>query len=221
MINIFIGYDTKQTVAYHVCVNSIINKSTNPISINPLALNLLSDYEETHTDASNEFGYTRFLVPHLMNYNGWVIYIDGDMILQDDIVNLWNLRDDSKAIIVVKHDYRTKLSTKYLNAVNENYPRKNWSSVILWNCNHPAHKILSPEFVQNSTGQYLHRFSWLLDNDIGELPVEWNWLADEYGVNTDAKLIHYTLGTPCFENFANSPMSELWHTELKLAGFSR
>ena len=221
MINIFIGYDTKETVAYHVCSNSIIRQSTQPVSIVPLALTLLDDYTETHTDASNEFVYSRFLVPHLMDYNGWAVFIDGDMILQDDISNLWNLRDDSKAVMVVKHDYKTKMPIKYFGAKNEDYPRKNWSSVILWNCNHPAHKILSPEFIQQSTGQYLHRFGWLTDTDIGELPIEWNWLADEYGVNNNAKLIHYTLGTPCFEEFADTPMGELWHEELKLAGFSK
>lgn len=221
MINIFIGYDTKETVAYHVCSNSIIRQSTQPVSIVPLALTLLDDYTETHTDASNEFVYSRFLVPHLMDYNGWAVFIDGDMILQDDISNLWSLRDDSKAVMVVKHDYKTKMPIKYFGAKNEDYPRKNWSSVILWNCNHPAHKILSPEFIQQSTGQYLHRFGWLTDTDIGELPIEWNWLADEYGVNNNAKLIHYTLGTPCFEEFADTPMGELWHEELKLAGFSK
>ena len=219
MIKVVIGYDSKETIAYHVCSNSIVRQATQPVSIMPLALNLLDDYTETHTDTSNEFVYSRFLVPHLMNYNGWAIFVDGDMILQDDISNLWNLRDDSKAVMVVKHDYKTKMPIKYFGAKNEDYPRKNWSSVILWNCNHPAHKILSPEFIQQSTGQYLHRFSWLTDNDIGELSVEWNWLADEYGVNNDAKLIHYTLGTPCFEEFANTPMSEHWHTEFKLAGF--
>jgi len=221
MISIFVGYDTKETVAYHVCSNSIIRQSTQPISIMPLALTLLDSYTETHTDASNEFVYSRFLVPHLMDYNGWAIFIDGDMILQDDISNLWNLRDNSKAVMLVKHDYKTKMPIKYFGAKNEDYPRKNWSSVILWNCSHPAHKTLSPEFVQSSTGQYLHRFSWLTDNDIGELPVEWNWLADEYGVNNNAKLIHYTLGTPCFEEFADTPMSEYWHEEFKLAGFSK
>jgi lipopolysaccharide biosynthesis glycosyltransferase len=219
MIKIVIGYDTKETVAYHVCSNSIVRQATQPVSIMPLALTLLDDYTETHTDASNEFVYSRFLVPHLMNYNDWAVFIDGDMILQDDITNLWNLRDDSKAVMVVKHDYKTKMPIKYFGAKNEDYPRKNWSSVILWNCNHPAHKILSPEFIQQSTGQYLHRFSWLNDADIGELPIEWNWLADEYGVNNNAKLIHYTLGTPCFEEFTNTPMSQHWHTELKLAGF--
>ena len=221
MIKVVIGYDSKETIAYHVCSNSIVRQATQHVSIMPLALNLLDDYTETHTDTSNEFVYSRFLVPHLMNYNGWAIFVDGDMIFQDNIANLWNLRDDSKAVMVVKHDYKTKRPIKYLNAKNEDYPRKNWSSVILWNCNHPAHKILSPEFIQQSTGQYLHRFGWLTDTDIGELPIEWNWLADEYGVNNNAKLIHYTLGTPCFEEFADTPMGELWHEELKLAGFSK
>ena len=219
MITIFIGYDAKETIAYHVCVNSIIRQSTQPINIVPLSLNLLNDYKETHTDASNQFAYTRFLIPYLMGYNGCAIFIDGDMVLQDDITNLYELFDSNYAVQVIKHDYKTKRSTKYLGAKNEDYPRKNWSSVVLWNCAHPKNKILTTEFVQTALGSQLHRFTWLDDADIGELPVEWNWLADEYGENPNVKLIHYTLGTPCFEEFANTPMSEHWHAELKLAGF--
>jgi hypothetical protein len=113
--------------------------------------------------------------------------------------------------MVVKHDYQTKASIKYLGNINENYPRKNWSSVMLWNCSHPKHKILTPEFVSKQTGKFLHRFSWLDDNDIGELPVEWNWLACEYEKNTGAKLIHYTLGTPCFKDFRDTDMAEIWY----------
>lgn len=219
MITIFIGYDAKETIAYHVCVNSIIRQSTQPLNIVPLALNLLSDYTETHTDASNQFAYTRFLIPYLMDYKGYAIFIDGDMVLQEDITNLYKLFDSNYAVQVVKHDYKTKRSTKYLGAKNEDYPRKNWSSVVIWNCAHPKNKMLTTDFVQTASGSQLHRFTWLDDADIGTLPVEWNWLADEYGENPNAKLIHYTLGTPCFEEFANTPMSELWHTELKLAGF--
>ena len=219
MINIFVGYDTKETIAYHVCTNSIIRNATVPVSINPLSLNLLKEYTETHTDGSNQFVYTRFLVPHLMNYQGCAIFIDGDMVLQEDITNLYKLFDSKYAVQVVKHNYKTKMSTKYLGAKNEDYPRKNWSSVVLWNCAHPKNKTLTPAFVQTASGSQLHRFTWLDDSDIGELPIEWNWLADEYGENPNTKLIHYTLGTPCFEEFADTPMSEHWHTELKLAGF--
>ena len=135
------------------------------------------------------------------------------MIVREDITNLWNLRNRHCAVQVVKHDYKTKRSTKYLGSKNEDYPRKNWSSVILWNCSHPLNFALTPKVIETSTGKYLHRFSWLNDSDIGELPIEWNWLPDEYGPNTNAKLLHYTLGTPCFHEFADTPQSEEWHRE--------
>jgi lipopolysaccharide biosynthesis glycosyltransferase len=213
MINIFIGYDHREAIAYHVCANSIIRQSSKPISLIPLALRNLQDYEEKHTDGSNQFIYSRFLVPHLMEYKGWAIFMDGDMLVRDDIVKLWEMRDDTKAVQVVKHDYKTKLSEKYLGSKNEDYPRKNWSSVILWNCGHPANAAVTPEFVQNATGSQVHRFTWLTDDLIGELPIEWNWLPDEFGANLDAKLIHYTLGTPCFHDFATTPMADEWHRE--------
>ena len=213
MINVFIGFDPREAIAYHVCANSIIRHSSNAVALVPLALNNLGSYTETHSDGSNQFIYSRFLVPHLMNYNGWAIFIDGDMILRDDISKLWELRDETKAVQVVQHNYTTKMNEKYLGAKNENYPRKNWSSVILWNCSHPANRKVTPEFVQLSTGAQVHRFSWLDDNEIGELPIEWNWLPDEFGPNYNAKLLHYTLGTPCFHEFATSPMADEWHKE--------
>ena len=214
MIPVFIGYDPREAVAYHVCSNSIIRHSSQPVSLNPLALNILKDYEETHTDGSNHFIYSRFLVPHLMDYQGWAIFMDGDMILRSDITELWNLRDDSKAVMVVKHDYKTKMTTKYLGSKNEDYPCKNWSSMILWNCGHLKNRTLSPEFVQGATGAQLHRFTWLdAQEDVGELPVVWNWLPDELGENCDAKLLHYTLGTPSFHDFATTPMGSEWHRE--------
>jgi lipopolysaccharide biosynthesis glycosyltransferase len=213
MIPIFIGYDPREAIAFHVCSNSIIRHSSHPVSINPLALNILKDYEEKHTDGSNHFIYSRFLVPHLMEYKGWAIFMDGDMLLRDDIEKLWALRDESKAVMVVKHDYKTKMTEKYLGAKNDNYPRKNWSSVILWNCNHAANKVVTPEFIETATGAQLHRFTWLADELVGELPKVWNWLPDEFGANQDAKLLHYTLGTPSFHDFATTPMGDEWHRE--------
>jgi len=213
MIPVFVGYDPREPIAYHVCVNSIIRHASQPIAIIPLALNLLRDYKETHPDGSNHFIYSRFLVPHLTDYTDWAIFIDGDMIVREDITNLWNLRDPDFAVQVVKHDYQTKRTVKYLGSKNENYPRKNWSSVILWNCAHTFNVGLTPDFIESATGKYLHRFTWLNDSDIGELPIEWNWLPDEYGPNTNAKLLHYTLGTPCFHEFADTPQSEEWHRE--------
>ena len=212
-IPIFVGYDPREAVAYHTCVNSIIRNSSRPVAIVPVALNLFRDYAETHTDGSNHFIYTRFLVPHLMEYTGHAIFIDGDMIVRGDIAELWDLRNPGLDVQVVKHDYKTRMPIKYLGAKNEDYPRKNWSSVILWNCNSFPNRRLTPEFVQRSTGSALHRFSWIEDDRIGELPKEWNWLPDEYGPNPAAKLLHYTLGTPCFQEFADTPQGNEWHRE--------
>lgn len=213
IIPVFIGYDPREAIAYHVCVNSIIRHSTSPVAIHPVALNLFQDYTETHKDGSNHFIYTRFLVPYLMNWSGWAIFIDGDMVVRDDITKLWQLREIDKDVMVVKHDYKTRMTEKYLGSKNEDYPRKNWSSVILWNCNSFPNRKLTPEFVQKATGAELHRFSWIKDQRIGTLPPEWNWLPDEYGKNDQAKLLHYTLGTPCFHEFADTPQGEQWHRE--------
>ena len=218
-IPIFIGYDPREAVAYHTCANSIIRQASQSVAIIPLALNLFSDYQETHTDGSNQFIYSRFLVPHLMGYTGHAIFIDGDMIVRGDIVELWEQRNSYFDVQVVKHDYQTKMTEKYLGAKNENYPRKNWSSVILWNCGSYPNRRLTPEFIQKSTGAQLHRFTWIDDERIGELPPEWNWLPDEYGPNLNAKLLHYTLGTPCFHEFATTPQGDEWHREHMLADY--
>ena len=218
-IPVFIGYDPREAIAYHVCANSIIRNSSKPVSIIPLALNLLDDYRETHTDGSNHFIYSRFLVPHLMQFQGHAIFMDGDMIVNGDIAELWDMRDCDTDVQVVKHDYQTRMTTKYLGSPNENYPRKNWSSVILWNCNSLHNRCLTPDYVMQSTGAHLHRFSWLDDSRIGELPPEWNWLPDEYGISTDAKILHYTLGTPCFHEFATTPQADVWHRERMLTEY--
>ena len=192
-IKIVIGFDQRESIAYHTFSQSIIEKTSWPVILIPLVMNALNGYKETHKDLSNDFIYSRFLTPHLNNFHGWAIFADGDMIWQTDIKELWDLRDDSKALLVVKHDYQTKTYQKYLGNINENYPKKNWSSLILWNCNHPKHKILTPDFIAHQTGKYLHRFSWLDDNDIGELPKEWNWLAIEYEAINNADLLYLAL----------------------------
>jgi len=218
VITVFIGYDPDEAVAFHVCANSIIRQATQPINIVPLALNLLNDYTETHQDGSNAFTYLRFLVPHLMDYQGHAIYIDGDMVLLNDIANLDRLFSDTFAVQVVKHNYQTTQSIKYFGAKNENYPRKNWSSVILWNCEHDANRLLTPGYVQQNTGSHLHRFTWLSDGEIGGLPPEWNWLPDELGQNDQAQLLHYTLGIPCFNK---STAGVEWYQERALTEYYR
>lgn len=213
MIHTFIGFDPREAVVYHVCVNSLVRHCSEPLSVTPLALKNLRFYNEAHTDGSNAFIYSRFLVPHLMGYKGWAIFMDGDMLLRDDLAKLWALRDNSKAVMCVHHNYKTRARGKYLGSSNADYPRKNWSSVVLWNCAHEANRVVTPGFVMEATGAQLHRFTWLNDEDIGHLPVEWNWLPDEFGANEDAKLLHWTLGAPCFHEYANAPMAAEWHRE--------
>jgi lipopolysaccharide biosynthesis glycosyltransferase len=213
MIPIFIGYDPNESVAFHTCSSSIIRNTSEPVAIIPLALNLLNNYKEVHNDGSNTFTYTRFLVPYLTKYFGHAIFLDGDMLVLDDIVNLWNMRSNNYAVQVVKHNYKTKSKIKYLNNHNADYPKKNWSSVMIWNCSHAKNKFLTPISIAESTGEILHRFTWLNEDEVGDLPLEWNWLSDEYGTNEDAKLIHYTLGIPDFKQFSNVVYSDLWEKE--------
>ena len=210
IVDVVVGFDQREAVAYHAFTQSVIEKSSIPIRFLPLNINSLTNYKETHEDGSNEFIYSRFLVPYLMNFKGWAIYADGDMVCLEDIKKLWNLRDNKYAIQVVKHDYKTKIKNKYWGNKNENYPRKNWSSLILWNCEHKSHKILTPDFIQKQTGAFLHRFNWIKDSEIGDINKEWNWLAMEYEEKQDINLIHYTIGTPCFEEYQNSSLASYW-----------
>jgi len=154
-VKIYIGFDQRESVAYHTFVQSLIENASIPLQITPLAVKNLNAYKEKHNDKSNDFVYSRFLTPFLNDFEGWAIFADGDMVCQTDIKELLDLRDDSKALQVVKHDYQTKAHQKYLGNINQDYPRKNWSSVILWNCAHPKHKILTPDFISNQTGKYL------------------------------------------------------------------
>lgn len=207
---LIVGFDQREALAYHTFCQSVLEKTSRPIQFVPLTENAMPFYKESHDDGSNKFIYSRFLTPYLCGYKGVAVFADGDMICCSDISELYDLFDSEKAVQVVKHDYLTKFPKKYFGNKNENYPRKNWSSVILWNCGHPAHACLTPEFIRQQPGSFLHRFSWLEDDLIGELPRDWNWLAAEYEDNPKAKLIHYTLGTPCIKGFENSAMSKVW-----------
>ena len=212
-IPVFVGYDPREAIAYHVCANSIIRNASAPVAIIPVALNLFTDYKETHGDNSNHFVYTRFLVPYLMDFKGRAIFIDGDMVVRGNIIELYESLKTAHDVAVVKHDYKTRMPVKYMGAPNEDYPRKNWSSVIVWDCQSYPNRRLTPDFVQKQPGSFLHRFSWIDDDRIQALPPEWNWLPDELGENAEAKLLHYTLGTPCFHEFADTTQAAEWHSE--------
>ena len=206
-MKIFIGYDAVESVAYHVLVQSIINNSSIPVEIIPLKQTMLPIYRrERDPKQSNEFSFTRFLVPYLCNYEGFALFMDLDMLFRTDPAELWNLRDSTKSVQVVKHDYTPKTRTKYLGNIQYSYPRKNWSSVMLLNC--AKCTTLTPEYVNSAPALDLHRFKWT--TEIGELAPEWNHLVGEYAPNPDAKIVHFTIGGPWFPEYMNTEFSEEW-----------
>jgi hypothetical protein len=208
-VRIYVGYDPREAVVYHTFCESVLNHSSIPVSFHPLSLSYLGSITGRR-DASNDFGYSRFLVPWLCKYNGWALYADGDMVFKADVAELYAMREQDKDVMVCKHVYETKAESKYLGSKNESYPRKCWSALILWNCVNNPNRRLTPEYVAEHDGAHLHRFSWLKDERIGELPLEWGWLDTEYNHNPDAKLVHYTLGAPCFPEYKDCDHSSDW-----------
>ena len=209
-ITLVVGFDQREAISYHTFCQSVLEKSSLPVRFIPLAENTLAFYRESHKNISNRFIFSRFLTPYLLGFHGMAVYADGDMVCQADIAELLDLFDPSKAVQLVQHNYETKSSKKYLNNTNINYPRKNWSSLVIFNCGHPSNRILTPAYIEERDGAHLHRFGWLKDEEIGALPAEWNWLATEYDDNPAAKIVHYTLGTPCFKDYRQAEMSEAW-----------
>lgn len=215
MIRVFAGYDAREAVGYHVFCSSVIRHSTDPVAIHPLGLSLLRGYREKHIDGTNDFIYSRFLVPWLCGYEGWAIFVDGaDMLCRDDIGKLWDLKDSRHAIQVVQHSYTTINSTKYrgtvLESINQSYPKKNWSSVMLMNCE--KLRMLTPKFVEKETGSFLHRLEFT--DEVGALPETWNHLVGEQGYDPDAQLAHFTLGIPSFPFYKKCDYADEWREEL-------
>jgi len=211
MINVFIGYDSKEMVAYNVLSHSIIQNSTKPVAITPIALNNIKDdfVRERNNLSSTEFSFSRFIIPHLMNYQGWALFMDCDMLMFEDIAELWRLRDDRFAVQVCKHDYTPKNEKKFLGQTQTAYPKKNWSSFMLMNCKKCTQ--LTPNYVNRASGLELHQFKWLESEDlIGELPLEWNWLVGEYEHRDDVYNVHYTEGGPWFNEYNTCDYSSDW-----------
>ena len=168
---IYIGYDEAEPVAFHACAESIIRNSSIPVSITPLYSKQLEFRNPSGKDGyqqSNGFIYTRYLTPYLCGFKGLALFLDGDQIVNGDVSDLFFNHQYGKAVHVVKHDYTPRFSNKYLGATNEAYPRKNWSSFMLFECEHFKNRRLIPQFLEKQTGQYLHRLEWVDDEDIGE-----------------------------------------------------
>ena len=215
LTKIFIGYDSVESVSWHTACHAILEKSTKPIAFIPLNRKNLSEIHARDLDPkqSNEFSFTRFLVPYLCDYKGFAIFMDSDMLPRVDINEVFGEIEgnEEKAVHVVKHTYKPRDDIKYLGTVQYAYPRKNWSSFVVWNCSHPKNKLLTKEYVDTASGLELHRFTWLDDDEIGELDVRWNWLVGEYtSPPQDVKNVHWTVGGPYFNEYKTSDFSEEW-----------
>ena len=211
MIRIFIGYDEKETVAYHVLAHSIIANATQPVTISPLRKESFRSFyvRERSNIESTDFSFTRFLVPYLCDYEGWAMFMDCDMVNTADIAELWAMRDDAFSVMCVKHDYQPTDEVKFLGNVQTRYEKKNWSSVMLFN--NARCRALTPDVVAKESGLYLHQFKWLEgDHLIGGLPVTWNYLVGEMTMPGVPKLIHYTLGGPYFESYRDCEHADVW-----------
>lgn len=214
MIRIFIGYDPRETVACSVLEHSIRARASEPVSITQLMLLQLkpSFSRDVHPLQSTEFSFSRFLVPHLSGFEGWSLFTDCDMLVLDDIVRLWTLRDDRFAVMVVKHDHRPRESIKFLGAPQTAYAKKNWSSVTLFN--NARCRSLSAEYVNAASGLDLHQFKWLGDDTlIGSLPRRWNHLVGYDEPCNDVSLVHYTIGGPYFPEYARCEHAAAWFAE--------
>ena len=208
---LFIGFDSKEVVAYHVLAQSIIEHSSIPVVFSPIVLGHLEGLftRERNPLQSTEFSFSRFMVPYLSGYEGWSLFMDCDMLARADIAELWALRDDRYAVMCIKHDYVPKVEQKFLGQVQTKYEKKNWSSVMLFN--NAKCRSLTPDYVNTASGLQLHQFKWL-DGDeyVGELPVVWNYLVNEYEHRPDAKLVHFTDGGPYFDEYRNNDYAVEW-----------
>lgn len=213
-LRVFVGFDNREPIAYHVCAHSILRRASEPIAIIPLALSSLKRFTRPRGPAeSTEFTYSRFMVPHLCNYDGLALFLDCDMLVQADLneLFLYPLAEPDKAVWCVQHDYVPKQSIKMDGCLQSRYPRKNWSSFMLLDCAKCGH--LTPEIVNEATGAYLHRFAWLDDAQIGALPATWNHLVGEFEPKPDAKVLHYTNGGPWFDTCHDVDHADLWRAE--------
>ncbi|KAF8401224.1 hypothetical protein HHK36_012153 [Tetracentron sinense] len=221
---IFVGYDPREDLAFEVCRSSILKRSSIPVEVIPIKQSDLRSngiyWRERGKFESTEFSFSRFLSPYLANFEGWAMFVDCDFLYLTDIKELTELIDDKYAIMCVQHDYTPKETTKMDGVVQTVYPRKNWSSMVLYNCGHPKNHILTPDVVNSQSGAFLHRFQWLDDHEIGSIPFVWNFLVghnkvDEKDPTTFPKAIHYTTGGPWFESWKNCDFADLWLNEME------
>lgn len=215
-LRLYVGYDSREDIAWQVCRHSVLQHASKPVDVTALKLPELraQGIYTRPVDAlgSTEFTFSRFLVPALAGYRGWAVFCDCDFLWFGDIADLFAQGQDRYAVMVVQHDYQPKEAVKMDGKPQAAYPRKNWSSLMLFNCGHPANATLTPEVVNRETGAFLHRFQWLADDQIGSLDTGWNWLEGWYPkpAKGTPQAVHYTRGGPWFENYQDVDYAQEW-----------
>lgn len=220
-LKVFIGWDSREEIAYEVAKKSLLDNASIEVQVFPIKQQeLISDgvYErDVDPLASTEFTYSRFFTPFLSDYKGWALFCDCDFLFMNDIANLIKYQDETKAVLCVKHDYTPKEGTKMDGQIQTVYPRKNWSSFMLFNCDHPSTKKLTPELINKESGAFLHRIQWAKDQEIGSIPTAWNWLEGWNSVEKDGNpsAVHFTSGGPWFEDYQHVDFASEWKAVAK------
>jgi hypothetical protein len=218
MINIFIGYDSNQKLSFDICKYSLKKHCSQEIKIFPLMKDFLKNsdlyYRDDDKNASTEFAFTRFLVPYLCNYQGYALFCDSDFLWTSDVSELFQDLNPNVALKCVKHDYIPKSEFKMEGKKQTVYPRKNWSSMMVFNCAHPSCRNLTIEKVNTKSGAWLHRFEWCKDQEIQEVDPEFNCLVGYYDIK-QPKAIHFTDGGPWHHGYEKVEFSDLWRKYLK------
>lgn len=215
-MKVFIGYDPREETAYQVCRESLARQSSTLLNIQPIKQSEMREknlyWREKDHLSSTEFSFTRFLVPYLAGYTGWAIFMDCDFLWRGDIAEIEQYIDPAYAACVVKHDYKPKETTKMDGQMQTQYPRKNWSSFVLWNCGHSETRNLSLRMVNEQSGLYLHRFNFLSDEFIGELPIKFNYLEGWHTKEDEPNPlgVHFTRGGPWFKDYVDVEYGDEW-----------
>lgn len=234
----YIGHDRREQEAVDVCIHSLKRHSSIPVFTMELKDSVLRylglydrrfetrdgiNYDEIDGKPfSTDFAFTRFLVPSLAKlHSGWALFCDCDMLFRGDVAELLALADDKYAVMCVKHNHNPREIKKMDGQVQAKYPKKNWSSFILWNCDHPANVNLTVDAVNREPGSFLHQFQWLKEEQIGNIPEEYNWLEGSSSLDLDPKVVHYTRGGPWMEGYENVHYADEWIREKRLVDYSQ
>lgn len=210
MVKVYVGYDPRDELAFRACVSSLLKYATVPVEVIPLKDHELRrmgvywrsyhvEYSGQKVDQrdgkpfSTDFSFTRFAIPLIDDSDEWVMFCDADMLFKSDVAELFAFADDTKDVMCVQHNYAPPEQTKFDGMLQQNYNRKNWSSLMLMR---PARCAITPYMLNNCTGSQLHAMVWCEDNKIGALPDCWNWLEGWSSLDIEPKIVHYTRGTP-------------------------